>query len=185
MSCNKCSKTVSVANCTTGCKSTLNSDCIIYDDIPLDFESDSIEDGDKRTLTSLLQQIISCCTKESKIINFNADGETDDALSYTLLEEDTRKVLLLKQTDAGENIDYTIVLPQTTDFIDKEIVIKDISESSNEITWTFSFNISVQYSWTPVTTTTNLATLWDSIHKTLKLRFVKTTPTSYQWIVCP
>lgn len=188
MSC-KCSSTSSTSNCTSGCKSTLNTDCVIYNQELLSFESSSVSASSNRTLTDLLQQIISTNTKESKIIKFNADGETDNGTTYTVLAEDTNKVLLITQTDdASEgSVIYTINLPQTEEFIDKELIFKDISTAldSEATTVEYRFNINIQYEWQPVATTNLFYTLSDSTHKTLKLRFVKTTPTSYQWIVCP
>lgn len=103
MACSNCAKTKTVVNpCSTGCTSTVNTDCVIYDDEVLSFEDESsVEDGDKRTLTDILQQINVCCGKESKILAFNDDGETDNGDEYTVLEEDTRKIILFTQTDDG------------------------------------------------------------------------------------
>lgn len=188
MSCSNCTKTKTVVNpCSTGCTSTINTDCVIYDDEVLSFEDEtSVEDGDKRTLTDLLQQIDVCCGKESKVLAFNDDGETDNGNGYTVLEEDTRKILLFTQTDNGDagTRTYTINLPQTTDFIEKELEFKDISVPSGDgVIIEFVFNIAIQYNWNPTQTTTSYSVLMDSKHKHLILRYVKVTPTSYQWIV--
>lgn len=185
----KCSSTSSTSNCTSGCKSTMNTDCVIYNQAVLPFEDPSTSASSNRTLTALLQQIINSNSKESKIIKFNADGTTDNGSTYTVIAEDTTKVLLITQTDdASEgSVIYTINLPQTEEFIDQELIFKDISTAldSEATTVEYRFNISIQYEWQPVASTNLFYTLSDSTHKTLKLRFVKTTPTSYQWIVCP
>lgn len=188
MACSNCAKTKTVVNtCSDGCKSTINTDCVIYDDEVLSFEDESsVEEGDKRTLTSILQQIESCCGKESKILAFNDDGETDNGDEYTVLETDTRKILLFTQTDDGTagTRTYTINLPQTTDFIEKELEFKDISVPSDPgVIIEFKFNIAIQYNWNTTQTTDEYSILMDSKHKHLILRYVKVTPTSYQWIV--
>ena len=191
MSCN-CSQTTIVTNpCTpcAGCAQTISTDCVIYSDTPLCFESEDVSSGDKRTLTNILKAVECNNTKESKIVQYHSDGVTNDGDSYTVLSEDTNKVILLTCFDEGVpgTITNAIVLPQTSDFIDKEIIIKDISapQDSEATTIEYRFSISIQYGWNPVLTSNNFSTLCDATHKTLKLRFVKTTPTSYQWIVCP
>lgn len=188
MACTNCSQTKTVVTpCATGCSSTINADCVIYDDIPLCFEDTDVADGDKRTLTSLLELIQCGLTKESKILSFNTDGETDDGDAYTVTEEDTTKILLLTCADDGVSGTYTvtITLPQTSDFINKELIFKNITNSSEDVTVQYEFNIDIQYDWNPLTVTDSFSTLMDSTHKTLKLRFIKVTPTSYQWVVCP
>ena len=188
MACSTCTKTKTVTNpCTTGCVSTISTDCVIYGDEVLSFEDESsVEEGDKRTLTDILQQIDVCCGKESKILTFNDDGETDNGDAYTVLEEDTRKILLLTQTDDGTagTRTYTITLPQTTAFIEKELEFKDISVPSDPgVIIEFKFNIAIQYNWNTTQTTDEYSILMDTKHKHLILRYVKVTPTSYQWIV--
>lgn len=188
MACSNCAKTSTTPNCSSGCASTLNADCVIYNGEPLPFEGTDVEDGDKRTLSSLLALIENCCGKESKLIKFHSDGETDDGLAYTVVSEDTQKVLLLTLTDEGieGDIDIIITLPQTSAFINKEIIIKDICSYYAEATLDIRFNIQIQYEWGVTPATSNIFnTLCDSTHRTLKLRYVKTTDTSYQWIVCP
>lgn len=188
MACSNCAKTSTTTNCTTGCASTVNADCVIYKGEPLPFEGTDVEDGDKRTLSALLALIENCCGKESKLVNFHSDGETDDGLAYTVVAEDTSKVLLLKMTDEGiiGAIEPVITLPQTSAFINKEIIIKDICEFYEDATLDITFNIQIQYEWGTITSSSNsFDILCDSTHRTLKLRYVKTTETSYQWIVCP
>lgn len=188
MACTNCSQTKTITPCSTGCASTMNTDCVIYDKEPLCFESTDVDDGDKRTLTDLLQLIQCGLTRESKILAFNTDGETDDADRYTIVEEDCNKILLFTCTDDGTagTFTNTIVLPLTSEFINKELIFKDISvPSDRSVDFEYVFNTDIQYDWNPLTTSDEFATLMDSAHKTLKLRFVKVTPTSYQWIVCP
>lgn len=184
--CTTC-KTTTITPCASGCASTINSDCVIYSGDALPFEASNVDDGDKRTLSSILGQI-PVTSKESKIINFNSDGTTDDGDSYTVVEEDLNKILILKQTDAGEaNVDYQITLPETEEFINGELIIKDISAAADSgvTTINITFNLDITYEWNPVATTDDFDILCDSTHRTLKLRFIKTTPTSYQWVVCP
>ena len=180
-----CTGTVQINNCE-GCQYTLNTDCVIYNDDRLNYEDTSVSDGSARTLSSILLALEDLSFKrESKIIEFSTDGVD----SYTLVPEDTRKILLLTQFDEGvlTDITNTIVLPQTADFIDCEIIIKDISTSADpgNVDVLYEFNLQVQYEWAPAATSNEFSVLADSTHKTLRLRFVKTTPTSYQWIVVP
>lgn len=188
MACTNCSQTRTVANpCTTGCATTINTDCVIYDDEPLCFEDEDVEDGDKRTLTSLLQEINCSSDTESKILAFHADGETGNGDAYTVLAEDTTKILLLTFTDDGESGTFTntITLPQTADFINKEILIKDISAVTDDQNTfiNYEFNIQIQYGWNPLATSNAFYDLADPVHKTLRLKFVKVTEVSYQWLV--
>lgn len=176
--CNNCTPTVQLTNCA-GCTYTTNTDCVIYKDDVLSFESPSTKDGSARTLTDLLQLIsdANCCQRESNIV-------TGD---YTIVPEDTSKIILLKGFDDGVvgTITYTLTLPETLDFANKELIFKDISKpiDSGVTTIAWRFNIAIQYSWNPLTTTNNYVTLQTGTHKTLKLRFIKTTDASYQWIV--
>ena len=184
MACTNCSQTSSLTSpCASGCASTINTDCVIYDQEPLCFEDSDIEDGDKRTLTDLLQQIQCGLTRESKFVEFNSSEDTQ----YTVVAEDTTKILLLTFADEGYTgtVTRVINLPQTSDFINKEIIIKDISSQLGGVTLVYEFNIQIQYDWNPLTTTDVFYTLADSTHKTLKLRFIKTSEVSYQWVVCP
>ena len=189
MACNcgtpNCTQTVNLSNCE-GCQYTLNSDCVIFNNDRLSYEAASVSDGSARTLTSILKAIESINTKrESKIIEFSTDGVG----TYTLVPEDCQKILLLTQWEDGVigTISNTIILPQTLDFADQEIIIKDISTplDPNTTTIEFDFNLAIQYEWAPAATSTALSDLWDTTHRTVRLRFVKTTPTSYQWIVVP
>ncbi len=190
MACTNCSQTkTTVTPCASGCATTINTDCVIYDQDPLCFEDTNVEDGDKRTLTDLLQLIQCGLTKESKFIKFHTDGETDDANAYTVVVDDTTKILFITCADEGVSgvVTNLITLPQTSDFINKELIFKDISAplDSGTTTLAYQFNLQIQYGWNPVTTTNVFYTLADSTHKTLKLRFVKTSDVSYQWVVCP
>ena len=183
MACNSCTQTSSLPNpCNTGCTSTINADCVIYNKTPLSFEDD-VSNGDTRTLTEILQQIQNGIERESKFVNFNSSENTQ----YTLVAEDATKILMLTFTDEGDSgtITRVINLPQTSDFINKEIIIKDISSQLGNITLVYEFNIQVQYDWDTLTTTNLFYTLADSVHKTLKLRYIKTSELSYQWVVCP
>lgn len=189
MACNcntpDCTPTIQLNSCE-GCQYTLNTDCVIYNKERLDYESTNVNNNSSRTLSSLLTALEGLSNKkESKIIQFSTDGIN----SYTLVPEDCNKILLLTQFDEGVlgTISNIIVLPQTMDFADQEIIIKDISSplDPNTTTIEYDFNLAIQYEWAPAATDTSLATLWDTTHRTIRLRFVKTTPTAYQWIVVP
>lgn len=175
--CNQCTPSVQLQNCV-GCTYTTNTDCVIYNDDILSFEDPEIRVGSARTLTDILQQIsdANCCQRESKII-------TED---YTILPEDASKILLLQGFDDGVvgTITYTLTLPQTMDFANRELIIKDISApiDSGVTTIVWRFNLALQTTWNPVATSVNLSSFQTSTHKVLKLRFVKTTPSAYQWI---
>lgn len=186
MACNcgqpNCTPTVQITNCD-GCQYTLNANCVIYNGDRLSYEETTITDGSARTLSEILVSLQTVQNKrESKIIEFNTDGVS----SYTLVPEDVNKVLLLTQIEDGVvgTITNTIVLPQTMDFADCEIIIKNIATpiDTNTTTIVFQFNLQIQYEWAPAASTNLFATL-DDAHKVVRLRFVKTTPTAYQWIV--
>ena len=183
MACNNCDDPKRLNQCGD-CQYLLDTDCIIYNDTPLGFESSSIKEGSSRTLTDILQQIPdeSCCTRLSKEVEGN----------YTVLEEDTQKILLLNgNTDTevdNTNVPYTIILPETAAFIGKTLIFKDISTKTSgtpggRIVW--SFDVSIQYKWDTSTSSTLYDTLisWDySLHRTLYLTYVK-IGINYQWIV--
>lgn len=188
-SCSNCSTVTTYLNTCEGCSETYNTDCVVYKGDVLAFESIETVSGSTRTLSDLLALLSnsSCCERESKLIKFNSDGETDDGTAYTLVAEDTSKILLITQGGSGEEstITNTITLPNTADFINKEIIIKDISTQYDPSGTTINivFNQAVQYEWNPaVTTTTSFATL-ESDHKVVRLRLIKTSELSYQWIV--
>lgn len=184
--CNNCATTTVYLTTCSGCLETHNTNCIIYNGDVLSFEPATAVPYSNRTLTQLLQLIGggNCGGRESKIIKFHSDGVTDDGSSYTLVAEDVCKVLLVTVTDEGVvgNITSTIVLPNTADFIDKEIIIKDISTTFEDATHVIQFNQAIQYDWNPVTTTALFANL-ESSHKVVRLRLIKVNELSYQWIV--
>lgn len=184
MACTNCSQTkTTVTPCASGCATTINTDCVIYDQDPLCFEDSEVEDGDKRTLSDLLQLIQCGLTKESKFIEFTSAENTQ----YTVVEGDTSVILLITFADEGYSgaVTRTINLPQTSEFINKEIIIKDISTQLGDAVLSYQFNIQIQYDWNPLSTSNDFHTLADPTHKTLKLRFIKTSDVSYQWVVCP
>jgi len=180
-----CSSSTVVLNPCEGCSTTLSTDCVLYKGDRLSYESASITDGSSRTLTQLLEDLesLNCCTKDSKIVQFSTDGTT----SYTLVAEDTTKILLLTQYDEGiaGTITNTVILPNSLDFAGKEIIIKNIAQpaDSGVTTIVFNFSPAVQNQWVPTTATENDFDTLASAHQTVRLRFVKTTPTSYQWII--
>ncbi len=195
--CTKCNSTPCSSTCTSvtqlyncdGCTYTVNTDCVIYNGDKLSFEDLTTKDGSARTLSVLLEKIAAasaCCEREAKIVNFNvADGPT----IYTVVEEDVNKILLLSQTDDGVEgtITYVINLPNSIAFANKKLIFKDIATPlvPADAVIEYQFNIQVQYDWDPVTSSNLFSVLSDSTHRTLSLRFLQTTPTSWQWVVCP
>lgn len=181
-------KVIQLSNCGD-CSYTTNADCTIYNGDRLSFEDLTVKDGSARTLSSLLEKIASatsCCDRESKIVNFNvADGPT----IYTVVIEDVNKILLLKQTDDGVEgtITYVINLPNDIAFANKHLIFKDIATPlvPADAVIEYQFNTQVQYDWDPVTSSNLFSVLADSTHRTLSLRFLQTTSTSWQWVVCP
>jgi len=185
MACTTCGSTShSTLACVTkvpscsACAFTLNTDCVKYKGDRLDgFEPETVTDGSTRSLSDLLTLISNsiCCTRESRIV------EED----YTVVAEDAIKIILLKGADEGEpgTITYTITLPQTADFFNKEIIFKDISAplDAEATTIVWNFNTAIQTTWNPADTSLAYADHEDDF-KVVKLRFIKTTPSSYQWV---
>lgn len=202
MACSSCKKTTcscsgSCTNCTSqttylttcsGCSETTNADCVIYNGAVLPFEPITTTSGSSRTLSDLLALLSSASTdRESKLIKFNSDGTTDDGTAYTLVAEDASKILLITQGGSGETstVTNTITLPNTADFINKEIIFKNISTqydpSGTPIV--IQFNQAVQYEWNPAVASTVLYSVLESSHSVVRLRLIKTSELSYQWIV--
>lgn len=194
--CQRCNSTPCTPTCTQaiqlrscdGCTYTSNTDCVIYTGDRLSFEESTVKDGSSRTLTTLLERmaLVANSDRPAKLVNFNvADGPT----SYTVVEEDVTKILLLKQTDDGVDgtITYSIVLPDDIAFANKELIFKDIATPlvPADSVIEYQFSIQVQYDWDPVTSSNTFSTLADSTHRTLRLRFLQTSNTSWQWVVLP
>ena len=186
--CNNCSTQTTYLTTCSGCSETINTDCVIYNGDVLSFEPPTTTNGSTRTLTDLLALLenASCCDRESKFIKFHSDGETDDADAYTLVAEDTTKILMITQTDEGVvgTITNTITLPLTADFLNKEIIFKDISTplDPSATTIVINFNQQIQYNWNPVQTS-NVFSVLDSPNKCLRLRLIKVTELSYAWVI--
>lgn len=185
MACTTCtSSTTSSINCAStvpscsSCPYTLNADCVKYKgDRLAGFEDENVADGSTRSISDLLELVSNsiCCNRESNII----DGD------YTVVAEDAVKIILLKGADDGTpgTITYTITLPQTSDFFNKELIFKDISAplDSDVTTIVWNFNSALQTTWNPVATSLAYADHEDDF-KVVKLRFIKTTTTGYQWV---
>lgn len=187
-SCTNCSTQTTYLTTCSGCSETINTDCVIYNGDVLPFESITVTSGSTRTLSDLLALLGSTsCDRESKLIKFNSDGETDDGTAYTLVAEDTTKILLITQGGSGEEstVTNTITLPNTADFINKEIIFKNISTQYDPsgTSVVVQFNQAVQYEWNPAVVTTVLYSVLQSDHFVVRLRLIKTSELSYQWIV--
>jgi len=178
MSCNNCNNCTNTAS-STGCKYTINTDCVIYNQGVLDFESTSAVANSTRTLTSLLEQITNCCTRPSVI-------ETTD---FAITEDHIGKLILLKadMSDvSGSDLTLTITLPDDIAFAGKTLAFKNISgqsTSNDDAVW--EFDEEIQYDWVPVTSSLDYDTLsqLSNDNGVLYLTFVKISNTSYAWLV--
>lgn len=174
MNCDKCSK-VSLLDCND-CDFTVNADCVDYTGDRFDFEDAYIKNGSSRTVSSILEGLINslnCKNRTTKIV-------TGD---YTFLEEDGCNIILLDGDVEDVDVDYSLILPQTDEFKDKVLIVKDISsygDPSGVVTWTF--NNAITYDWQDNLSTTDFATLADTKHRVLYLAFIK-TGLSYEWVV--
>lgn len=178
MACNTCN------NCntqtSTGCKYTVNTDCVIYNQGVLDFESTDTVANSTRTLTELLEQIQNCCTRPSVI-------ETED---FTITEDHIGKLILLKaefDDVSGGTMSLNIELPDDIAFAGVTLAFKDISGTGTGgrvVEWIFDED--VQYQWSPSTASSDEYTVLSELsndNKVLYLTFVKVTSTSYAWLV--
>lgn len=184
--CNNCTPT-SYLNACDGCIETSSTDCIIYTGDRLSFEPVTVKDGSARTLSSILTLIEKINTeRETKFIKFHSDGETNDGDAYTVVAEDINKILMITFYDEGVpgTITNTITLPVTSEFINKELIFKDISApaDSGVTTLVYQFNTAIQYNWNPVQTT-NLYYTLDSPNKVVRLRLIAVSDLSYAWVI--
>lgn len=176
-SCYQCAQTTQLSSCE-GCQYTLNTDCVIFNQERLSFESQSTKNNSARTLTTILRNIEDTnLNKESKIITEN----------YTILAEDVDKLLLLKATFddvSGGQLAITLTLPVDIVFANKVLTFKNISGVGvGGRTAGWAFDTAIQYQWSPsVLTSTSYDTLDDS-NKCLRLTFVKVDSVNYQWLV--
>ena len=174
MNCDKCSK-VSLLDCND-CDFVVNSDCVDYTGDRFGFEDAYVKNGSSRTLTSVIESLVAsqaCSERDTKIV-------TGD---YSFLEEDGCKIILLDGDIADVDVSYTLTLPQTDEFKDKVLIVKDISsfgDPSGEVSW--EFNNSITYDWQDSLSSTTFSVLADTKHRTLYLAFIK-TGLSYEWVV--
>lgn len=178
MACNKCNPCSNSPSTT--CKSTINTDCVIYNKGVLDIESIDTVANSTRTLTDLLEQIENCCVRQSVI-------ETSDV---TITEDHIGKLILLKaefDDVSGGTMSLGITLPDDIAFAGVTLAFKDISgfgTGGRVVEYIFADNI--QYQWSPsVNSTTDYTTLsqLSNTNKVLYLTFVKISSTSYAWLV--
>lgn len=174
--CEDCKK-IQLNNCDD-CDFTVNTDCVDYTDDRLSVEDSTVTNGSVRDLTSiikLLDQQIGCINRASKEV-------TDD---YTVIEEDGCKILLLN-ADPGSGsaeVEKTIILPDSEDFYNKVLILKDVSEyaaPSGNVVW--AFDTSIKYNWKDDESSDQFNELADTQHKTLWLAFLK-HGVNYQWTV--
>lgn len=175
MSCTTCGATTHItATCPSqvpscsDCPYTLNADCIKYKGEPLSVEDDSVTDGSTRTLSDLLALL------SDSINGYRQSNIIDD--DYTVVSADTSKIILL-QGNTGGSPTYTITLPETSDFFERELIFKDISLQ----TTTWVFGKAIQQTWNPTASSTAYSDHADSFN-VVRLRFIKTTSTAYQWV---
>lgn len=176
MACNNCNSCTSSGNC----KYTVNTDCVIYNQDVLDFESTDTVANSTRTLTELLEQIENCCTRPSVI----------ETTSFEVDEDHIGKIILLKATFddvSGGTMSLDITLPDDIAFAGVTLAFKDISGTGTGgrvVEWIF--DEQVQYQWSPSTASSDEYTVLSELsndNKVLYLTFVKVTSTSYAWLV--
>lgn len=170
MACTACKK-VSLENCD--CPYTVNADCVEYKGDKLPFET-NVNNGSSRSLSSILELIgEDKCERSAKII-------TGD---YEILTEDACKILLLKgDINSANNVTYTITLPESAEFIDKTLILKDISvdyDPSGTVYWEFSENIVFDQE----EETNEFDKLAWGPHKVLYLTYLKKDGINYSWVV--
>lgn len=159
-----------------GCVSTLNTDCVVYDDTLLSWEDAGTEANSVRYLTSLLKKLSDKFPKDkpSKLIENN----------YTLLAEDSNKILMLRhvfEDSVSGNVVYTITLPISAAFCDKIFTFKDITLlGATTVNW--AFNLQIKRTYRPTITTTNLFSDLDDGNGVLRLGFLKTDALNYEWV---
>ena len=93
-------------------------------------------------------------------------------------------LLLDGAIDTAEDYTYTITLPETEDFYNKVIVIKDISEGgspSGEVIW--QFDTAIQTNHNPVEDETLFSNIAWGSHKVVELAFLKTDGVNWEWVV--
>lgn len=193
MACNNCNNYNNVSPCVDGCSQhvvlvscsncqyTLNTDCVIWNKEVLEAEPTSVVPNSGRTLTQIIRNLDQKGepTRSSKFI-------TGD---YTIEDGDENHILLFQgftNSSSGSTTIYTITLPNTTYWIDKQLIFKDITAPYAGKTVVWQFDTDIQYGWVTTQVTDQylgLISSPDAQHKRLSLRFIKTTPTSYQWIV--
>lgn len=176
MACQDCKK-VKLNSCEK-CDFTVPTDCVEYKGDKLSFEASGTKNGSSRDLTSILEsldEMLGCRNREAKIIQ----GD------YTVLVEDDCSILLLDGAiDTAEDYTYTITLPETEDFYNKVIVIKDISEGgspSGEVIW--QFDTAIQTNHNPVEDETLFSNIAWGSHKVVELAFLKTDGVNWEWVV--
>ena len=169
---------------TSACKTTLNADCVFYNKERLSFESNLVQDNSSRTLTSILQKIGATRQKYPSTVLFFSTQTS--VYTRTLGTEHLGKTILLNAEDEGFSgttvLTFTINLPTSIDFMDEEILLKDISLPTNQSTTTYNFVFSspIITDYNPLTQTTSFATL--STNNVLRLRFVQNQYGTYTWM---
>jgi hypothetical protein len=173
MACQKCNESkITLNNCD--CDFTVDTDCVEYKGDKLSVEP-NVRNGSSRTLTSIIESIDdSLCTRSVKIV----EGD------YEVQLEDTCKILFLNGAlSNAENKTYVITLPETDDFFNQTIILKDISETdtpSGDVFWEFSSPII--YNKGGVSTDEFSKLAWGP-HKVLHLTFLKKDGVNYSWVV--
>lgn len=179
MACNNCNPCTSTTS-SSSCKYTVNTDCVIYNQGVLDFESTDTVANSTRTLTELLEQIENCCNRPSVI----------ETTSFEITESHIGKLILLKATFddvSGGTMSLDITLPDDIAFAGVTLAFKDISGTGTGgrvVEWIFDED--VQYQWSPTTLSSDEYTVLSELsneNKVLYLTFVKVSSTSYQWLV--
>ena len=172
MACENCKK-VKLNNCD--CDFVVSTDCVEYKGDKLGWET-NIKNGESRTISEILESLdvsLDCKDRSTKIVQ-------DD---YTIIEEDTCKILLLDVDLIQGDSAKIITLPSNDeDFINKVLIIKDISTSENVTGDVWNFDSSVLYDFRDSLSTTSFNILANSLHRVLYLTYIQLDGINYSWV---
>lgn len=173
MACENCKK-VKLNNCDD-CDFVVPTDCVEYKGDKLGWETD-VKNGESRTVSEILESLdifLDCKDRSAKIVQ-------DD---YTIIEEDTCKILLLDVDLIQGDSPKIVTLPSSDEsFVDKVLVIKDISTSENVSGEVWTFDQSILYDFRDNLSSTSFNTLANSLHRVLYLAYIKLDGVNYSWV---
>lgn len=173
MACENCKK-VKLNNCDD-CDFVVSTDCVEYKGDKLSWET-NIKNGESRTVSEIFESLdvsLGCKDRIAKVVQ-------DD---YTIIEEDICNILLLDVDLVQGDSPKIITLPSNDEaFINKVLVIKDISTSENISGEVWNFDSSVLYDFRDNLSTTSFNTLANSLHRVLYLAYIQLDGINYSWV---